>query len=341
VGRIGHETPLGATLAGLRDMLARQRPIGALHPTDRLDARRCLVTGANAGLGKAVATELARRGARVVMAGRTMDEKARADIVGASCNPDVELEHLDLADLAGVRSFCRRMADRGRRFEVVVINAGVVPLRSRRTVDGFDEMLQVNYLANFLLVTTMLADGTIPSGVHAGGRGSTRAGFTPRIVFVSSETHRSAPPVDLDRLGELETFSTSGVMEHYGRAKVLLTTFAVELSRRLAPGGAPDVSVHALCPGAVNTRIAREAPAWSRPLLRVLFATLFRSPARAAGPAVYLACSRGIEGRTGIYLHVWTEKDVSAAAADPATGRALWERSGALLRSRGFERTMW
>jgi NAD(P)-dependent dehydrogenase (short-subunit alcohol dehydrogenase family) len=328
-----------ATISGVLDQLRPSRPIGRLEAGDRLDGELCLVTGANAGIGRAVATLLCRRGARVVMAGRTLDDRARDEVVRRSGGGWARLEHLDLGRLASVAAFCDRMRADGQRFAVVVANAGVVPKASRRTVDGLEESFQVNYLANVLLLGRLFADGCLGrAAVQDGNDGKTCSSNktdnsrNSRIVFVSSEAHRSGAPVDWDRLGSFEPYGLKGSVAEYCRVKLLLTTYAVELARRLEP----EVSVHALCPGAVRTRIGREAPWWAQPALQLTMRVFFRSPERGAEPAVFLSCASSVEGRTGIYLHGMTEKPVSPAAADPENGRRLWEASHCLLAERGF-----
>lgn len=308
-----YDSAVMATLSGVLDRLRPAAPIGELTAADRLDGRLCLVTGANVGLGRAVALALARLGARLVLAGRNADEGVRRAALAAGA-AEVRLERLDLADLRGVLAFCARL--RGERLDVVVLNAGVVARESRRTVDGLDEMFQVNYLANVALLGRLLADGVIPRA---------SAPPVPRIILVSSEAHRSAR-LDPERI-EPAPYGIRGAVAEYGRGKLLLTSYGLELARRLGPG----VAVHSLCPGAVNTRIAREAPAWSQPLLAVAFRLFFRSPEAAAAPVTYLAAARAIEGRTGLYLHTMVEKPASPEASDPALGERLWRASEALL----------
>jgi len=119
----------------------------------------------------------------------------------------------------------------------------------------------------------------------------------------------------------------------YGYYKLLLVTMASELSRRLngrAPGAGPAASVFALCPGPVNTNIAREAPRVFQPLLRLVFSIFFRSPRVACRPVVYLAASPEMEGRTGEYLFLMQRKGMDGKATDPENGKLLWELSEAL-----------
>lgn len=325
-----HDNPLSATLSGIVDLMTPQRPVGTLAPRDRLDGLTCLVTGASSGLGKAIAIGLARRGGRVIIAGRTGEARVRGDIVAASGNPAVELEQLDLADLRSVDGFLQRLEARGAVIDRCILNAGVVPGSSRPTEQGFEEMFAVNYLANFALVTGLLRRNVIRNQTFARSpKPMSRGAGLPRIVFVSSEAHRSAKPVNPESLGVFRDYDLSGSLAEYSRNKLLLTTFFCELARHLKG----DVAVHALCPGAVNTNIAREAPAWSKPLLRLIFAAAFRSPEAAAWAALYLSCSRSIEGRTGIYLHVRTRKPVSPTAENPEAGHQLWQASEQLLRN--------
>jgi NAD(P)-dependent dehydrogenase (short-subunit alcohol dehydrogenase family) len=325
-----------ATLSGILDLFRRPERIGRLEEWERIDGKTCLVTGANRGLGKAVSIELARRGGRVVMACRSGHPQAAEEIRAASGSSRVEMAYLDLADFESIERFTAEMRDAGRTFDIVVLNAGVVPSRARRTAQGFEEMFAVNYLANFLLVTRLLGNGTIPTRPASNAADAPDGKLKeqiPRLVFVSSEVHRSAPPVDFDRLGVFHDYGMRAVMTEYAVNKLLVSTFTVELSRRLQADGRPQAAVHQLCPGPINSGIAREAPAWIKPLLKVIFLLFFRAPRRAAEPVVFLCCSQAIEGRSGIYLHLMTEKAPSARASDEEVGRRLWQASERLLRS--------
>ncbi len=325
-----------ATLAGIADQLRHSARSGthSLSPSVRLDGLECLVTGATSGLGKATAIGLAQLGARVMLPARTTEQRACRDVQDASGSEAVELEYLDLADLESIDRFCRAMEEQGRSFDIVVLNAGVVTRRSRRTKQGFEEMFAVNYLANFALVNGLLKAGVIPNRTFAsakGARDTDNAGPTPRIIFVSSEEHRTACPYDWSGFGLFEEFGISGAMAGYARSKYLLTTYAAELARRLSTGGDVDVAVHSLCPGAVNTNIAREAPGWSQWLLRLVFSLFFSSPEDASEPLIYLSCEPSLEGETGVYLHLMSRKEIAEDAASAAAGQRLWAASERLL----------
>jgi NAD(P)-dependent dehydrogenase (short-subunit alcohol dehydrogenase family) len=325
-----HDSAVTSILTAIGDLLQKPVPVAGLDSWDRIDGKNCLITGANSGLGKAIAIGLAARGGNVVMACRKDYPKALTEVRRHSANGMVTMERIDLADLDSIRNYCDRLRDQGRTLDLVILNAGVVPNHARRTRQGFEEMFGVNYLANFLFITRLLQDGTIPNLTYAG---QAQHHPLPRIIIVSSESHRTAPEIDFEQLGRFRDYGLTESLKEYGKSKLLLTTFAAELARKLVHKGKVDVSVHALCPGPVNTNISREAPWWVKPFTKLILVVFFRSPARAARPVLFLSCSPLIEGQTGLYLHMDSRKDISASAADPAAGKRLWECSQRLVQN--------
>jgi NAD(P)-dependent dehydrogenase (short-subunit alcohol dehydrogenase family) len=122
-------------------------------------------------------------------------------------------------------------------------------------------------------------------------------------------------------------------VEYYGYYKLLLTTFAFELSRRLQANGNRPVSVFSLCPGPVNSGIAREAPAIIQPLMKLIFALFFASPGKAAEPVVYLVSSKDLEGKPFDYLFKMSRKEIDEKASDEENGKKLWKLSEGLLQT--------
>jgi NAD(P)-dependent dehydrogenase (short-subunit alcohol dehydrogenase family) len=325
------DNPITATLAGLIDNLRTGAP--QLGDVGDLGGRTCLVTGANSGLGKAVAIDLARRGARVLMACRSGIPEAGEEVKAASGSQTVEMLPVDLSDFASVHRLCDQLRDRQLRLDVTVLNAGVMPRRAQRTKQGFELMFQVNYLANVVLLDRLLSDGVIANrafGKSARGNGVT-AGRRPRIVIVASEVHRTAKPLDLATLGDYVEYGVLDGTAQYGYNKLALCTFATELSRRLRSDGGVDVAVHALCPGPVDSNMTREAPKWILPILKLITRKFFAAPAVAARPVVYLAGADEIEGQTGLYLHMTRKKEAAPHARDAAIGRQLWDVNQRLI----------
>ena len=320
--QIGDGGIVNAVTAAVRDLGNPKTPDIEPVPEDvRIDGKTCLVTGANSGLGRAAAIELARRGGNVILACRPGHDGICDEIKQASGSDTVELIEVDLADLRSVHRCCDELAQRGVTIDIALLNAGLMAPTSQQTPQGFDAMFGVHFLANRVMIDRWLADGIIrPSG---------QGGEPPRIVFVSSESHRSGAAIDFDRLGACTAYGMKDAMRHYGLSKLVLCTYATELSRRLNPGESTDVAVHSLCPGGVATNIARNAPAALKPILDPVLRRFFRSPAEAIAPITYLCCSPEAGSSTGLYLHLMNRKQVSESAANPVNGAKLWEASQA------------
>ena len=321
---LDENNPLSAVLAGVLDRFRVRRELSPLAPDERLDGKVALVTGGASGLGFATSVDLARRGARVLLADRRELEQAHRRAVSLGVPPDrIEPVHLDLSDLAEIGRCVRDLAHRGLRIDRLVLNAAIVPIAARPTPQGLDEMFVVNYLSSFALVTQLLDEGVLP--------GDRREGDVPRVVLVASEAHRWSENPVLAGLGQPRDGSPRKVLARYATYKLMLVSFGWELARRLSVDGTPRVSVFALCPGAMRTGIARELPAPLRAPLGLAMRLLFQDPFVADEPVLFLACSRAMEGETAVYLHKMARREVDARAADAETGRALWERSAALL----------
>jgi len=326
---LGDSGVVGAVVTAVRDLRNPKAPDVEPIPDDvRIDGKTCLVTGASSGLGRAAAVELARRGGRMILACRPGRDTICGEIRRESGSESVELVEVDLADLRSVHRCCDELRDRGVRIDIALLNAGLMTPAARQSPQGYDTMLAVHFLANRVMIDRWLADGVIDPS---------QAGDTPRIVFVSSEAHRSSADLDIERLDAFTPYGMKDAMRHYGLSKLALCTYATELSRRLNPGDGVEVAVHSLCPGGVATNIARDAPPMLKPIVNPVLRRLFRSPADAIDPVIYLCCAPEAGDASGLYLHLMHRKQVSERASDPANGTKLWEASQVLVEeSRGI-----
>ena len=322
--KTGDRNFVTAVVAGIRDLRNPTAPDVDPVPDDvRIDGKTCLVTGANSGLGRAAAIELARRGGNLILACRPGHDGICDEIKELSGSQTVEMFEVDLADLNSVHRCFDQLQQRGIRIDIALMNAGLVTRQSRQSPQGYDMMFAVHFLANRVMIDRWLQDGVLRRG--GGDRDP------PRIVFVSSEAHRGAEEIDFDRLGEYTPYGMKHSMRHYGLSKLVLCTFSAELSRRLNHSDDVDVAVHALCPGGVASNIARDAPRPLKPILDPVLRWFFRSPDEAIAPAMYLCCAPEAGDSTGLYLHLMNRKQVSEAASDPANGAKLWEASQAMV----------
>jgi NAD(P)-dependent dehydrogenase (short-subunit alcohol dehydrogenase family) len=319
--------PFRAMFIGISDVFTERREKCMLSPNDRLDGRTCLITGASSGLGKAIAIELARRGGRIIIASRTIEDKLREEIQRQGRTDTVEMLYCDLADLDSIDRVAEQIREMNVALDVVICNAGIVNLAPQPTKYGLKQMFLVNYLANVALIRKLLENGAI--AVNKPGSSSNKP--IPRIIFVSSESHRWVKEIRFEELGRFRPGTLRDVMPQYAEDKFLLEAFSAELARRLMPGDQVQVAVHSFCPGAVRSRIAREAPLWMKPLIALMFLLFFPSPRRAAKPAIFLSCSEHIEGQTNLYLHKMTPKPIDQRATDPQFDKKLWHYSEELL----------
>ncbi len=320
MNKVKYQNPFSATFNGILDLFKKQIPIGQLEDKQRLDGKHCLVTGANSGLGYAIAVQLLERGAHVILACRSQIEETRTKLLKQFKKDSFQILSVNLADFESIDSFMQNLADLNIKIDVGVFNAAMVPSGSKKLESGFDEMFQVNYLSKFHLVNGLLERGVFNETDKR----------PARIIFISSESHRTNREIDIEKLGVFEEYTISKVIDLYGYYKLVLNTFAVELAKRLDEGKR-HVDVFAMCPGPVNSNIARKAPSFVQPLLRVVFGLFFSSPAKAAKPALYLAVSPDISGRKNLYLHLMQDKAMDVKALNSSNGEALWERSKALM----------
>jgi NAD(P)-dependent dehydrogenase (short-subunit alcohol dehydrogenase family) len=316
-----YNSPASAILTGIRDLFRKPDRQLVLQESDRLDGKRVLITGSSSGLGLATAVELARRGAEVIMAVRSGIPEKGELVKKRSGSDQVEMIHVDLTDPESIDRMTDEVTSRFGPLDILICNAAVVTRQSRQIPNGLDEMFMVNYMAKFLLISHLVRKG----GIRTSGPDLSR------IIIVNSESHRNPERIAWESFGTYEPYGIKKAVSMYGYYKLLLLTLANELSRRLNPGDTVQVMVSALCPGPINSNIAREAPALFQPLLRLVFRIFFRSPGKACRPVVYLAASDETEGRAMDYMFLMQRKQMDRKATDPENGRRLWEQTEKIL----------
>ncbi len=311
--------PVVAALAGFNDLFRKQDFADRLKPTDRFEGKTCLVTGVNSGLGYATAVEMARRGAHVIGTTRRLGRETLEKIKKKSGSDKVEIRPLDLSKLDSIHAFIDSLVKDNIHPEVTIFNAGAALPGSRKTASGQDEMFLVNYLANVMLCTLMLNKGIIT-------RNNENRSFRPRMLFISSDSHQGSSYIDYDEFGRYFDYGVKKGIANYSYFKLVLNTYATELSRHVNKEGV-DVGINVICPGPVHSGIIKEAPLPLRTVLGAIFWVIFRSPAKACLPVVYMSISPDYEGRTNEYQHMFKPKRMDEKVYDEEEGRKLWKRS--------------
>lgn len=268
-----------------------------------------VVTGANSGIGKAAAIELARRGAHVVMTARdrARGEAARDDVRRASGSDRVDLMLGDYASLASVRELAAQLSALPR-IDVLVNNAGLMQSVRSETRDGYETTFQVNHLAPFLLTSLLFPKIRETPGA--------------RIVNVASDAHRNCGPLDFDDLHSQRRYMSFAV---YGRSKLANILFTRELARRIAGTG---VTTNCLHPGVVATSFGADGDTGGLFALGMKIARPFMiTPEKGADTIVYLATSPDVAQTSGKYFVKRREKTPNRHAQDDAMARRLWDES--------------
>jgi NAD(P)-dependent dehydrogenase (short-subunit alcohol dehydrogenase family) len=280
--------------------------------------RVAIVTGANSGLGFVTARELARAGARVVLACRNLDKGHAAidQIRAAVPEAQVQLEELDLASLASVRGFADRFKATHDGLDLLINNAGVMGTPRRRTADGFELQFGTNHLGHFALTTALL---------------ETMEGRDDACVVTLSSTAHKMGRINFDNLnGDRHYFRWNA----YGQSKLANLLFALELDRRLRAAGSTVKSL-AAHPGYAATNLQSAGPPlFDRLVMVASNALIAQSDEMGALPILYAATQPGLEGGTYVGPDSFREQrghptivQPNGRARNPATARRLWEVS--------------
>jgi WW domain-containing oxidoreductase len=281
-----------------------------------LNGQVIIVTGANTGIGYETARSLAAVGATVIATCRNAQKAAatRQRLLQAHPGSHVEAAVMDLASLASVTTFCTQLSHGS--IDTIICNAGVLAPEYGETTDGFELTLGVCHVAHFLLVKELL-----PRLLDAPA---------PRVVMVSSESHRSPPRLDFDALPYPK--ARFRPMKAYGQAKLCNALMAVELQRRFADRGLTACYLH---PGTmVTTDIGRDS-ALARFAMR-LASPFTKTANQGAATSVFCATTENRSELGGNYFSHCRLAKPSAETANKDVAARLWELSERWLREKGF-----
>ncbi len=265
-----------------------------------------VITGANTGIGRITALELARRGGHVILACRSKSktDPVIEEIKRTTGNDKVEFVQLDLADLASVRECAKNLLDRKVPIHGLINNGGLAGKRGT-TKDGFELQFGTNHLGHYLL-TRLLLDRIKEAGAA-------------RIVNVASASHYQAKKIDWTRVkGKTRSITA---MSEYSVSKLSNVLFTKELARRLEGTGVTTYAVH---PGVVATDIWTRVP----PPFRWLIKKFMITPEQGAESSLRCASAPELAKETGKYYDVGgKEKRPSQLSDDVELAKTLWTRS--------------
>jgi NAD(P)-dependent dehydrogenase (short-subunit alcohol dehydrogenase family) len=272
-----------------------------------MTGRVCLVTGATDGHGRAVAEALASAGAELVLLGRNPEkcEVVQREIANRTGRkPDVLL--CDLMNREDVDRAADDYLASGRPLHLLVNNAGLVNLHRQLNDEGLEQTFAVNYLSMFQLTLRLFE--------------RMKESAPARIVNISSDSYKIAK-LELDNLQLERGYSVS---QAYGRSKLAIVHFTLELARRIEGTG---VTANAVDPGPVASNIAANNPGVLYSLAKPMIRYLFPSPAKAARTCLLIASDPELATSTGGYWRSRKRRDQPLKNHNLQLSEDLWNAS--------------
>lgn len=278
----------------------------AAEQRDPLESRSCLVTGGTRGIGIEIARGLAKRGAHVIIHGRTRASAEAAATWVRTKVRDARLEAVsaDMASLDEVRAMADEVSRRHHQLDVLVNNAGLLMSHLELSRDGWEMTFAVNHLAPFLLTSLLLPN------LQRTGAG--------RVVTVASVAHRTG----VIEFGNLRGEGAFSGFPFYCNSKLANVMFTMELARRIDGTG---VTANCLHPGAINTGLYRRSKLLG-PLFTI-FSPLFPTATKGADTAIYLAGAPGVADISGAYFSKRRMHSPAPQAFDADVQQRLWQVS--------------
>ncbi len=274
----------------------------------------CIITGANAGIGKHTAIGMARSGYTTVMVARNPEKgrAALAEVKAAAGRDDVELVIGDLGTLATTAALADALSQRYPVIDVLINNAGVWITRRSENAEGIEQTLATNHLAPFSLTLRLL------DALKQAEQG--------RVITVSSALHRRGQ-IALDDLNTV-TRPYRGI-QAYADTKLMNILFTRALARRLTVEGS-RVTANAVHPGRVKTEISTKAQGVTGALARIftpVVGPFLKSAAQGAETSIHVALSDEGGAFSGEYFADNARKEPRPRATDDVVGERLWSKS--------------
>ncbi|XP_034946618.1 retinol dehydrogenase 13-like [Chelonus insularis] len=281
--------------------------LGICTSTKRLDGKTVILTGCTSGIGKETARDLAKRGARLIMACRNVEAatKLKDEFVEESGNNDIVVRKLDLASFKSIREFAEQIIKEEQRLDVLIHNAGIAHVWTRKlTEDGLELSMGTNMYGPFLL-TNLLIDLLKKSAPS-------------RIVLVGSESYLLGW-LDLDNPNPTNLYIPGW---SYFISKYALIVFMLELARRLE---GTKVTVNSLHPGAIFTEIWYRSGRLTAMFFYIFIKPLCKSVVEGIQTTIYLAVSEEVEGVSGKHFLDCRKRKLYRGVTDRLKGIKYWQ----------------
>ena len=282
-----------------------------------MEKELAIITGADGGMGQEITKEIARAGYPIIMACKNAQKATPIceQIKKETGNTQIELREINLASLTSVNSFTEQLWKEGRPISRLMNNAGILTTPTRKTEDGLETIISVNYVGPYMLTRQLLPL------MRPGSR-------IVNTVSCSSIIGKIEPKVFFEK-GKSGPFFRIPV---YGNSKLALHLFTQELAKQIQERG---ITANASDPGIVNTNMIT-MQAWFDPITDLIFRPLIKTAAQGAATAIHLALSEEAKGKNGSCYVNCKEKKQSKRMQNHPFQKQLWEDTEKLIRSKGF-----
>ena len=282
-----------------------------------MEKELAIITGADGGMGQEITKEIARAGYPIIMACKNAQKATPIceQIKKETGNTLIEIREINLASLTSVNSFTEQLLKEGRPISRLMNNAGILTTPTRKTEDGLETIISVNYVGPYMLTRQLLPL------MRPGSR-------IVNTVSCSSIIGKIEPKVFFEK-GNSGPFFRIPV---YGNSKLALHLFTQELAKQIQERG---ITANASDPGIVNTNMIT-MQAWFDPITDLIFRPLIKTAAQGAATAIHLALSEEAKGKNGSCYVNCKEKKQSKRMQNHPFQKQLWEDTEKLIRSKGF-----
>uniref|UniRef100_A0A0A9YYT8 Dehydrogenase/reductase SDR family member 13 n=1 Tax=Lygus hesperus TaxID=30085 RepID=A0A0A9YYT8_LYGHE len=281
-----------------------------LEAKGRLDGQTYIVTGCNKSVGFLTALELAKRGARVLMACRNLGSAhlAKNAIVYLSGNEDVDVYRLDLSSFWSVKQFAKDVLENEGRLDGIILNAGVGIVKNKLTKDGIPLIWQINHYSPFMMVQLLY--------------GLLKKSKEGQIIFVTSSAHHFSKFDGNDLMCEKKKCPWTV----YCDTKLANILTANTLAEKMKDTG---ITVNSVNPGLVNTQLLRRfRNYYLQSIVGSLLDFYGKSEVDGAATTLTVALDPSLKSVTGKYFSNCKESScVSRKVKDRKLAERLWEQS--------------
>ena len=272
----------------------------------------CIITGANSGMGKLMAIDLANKGATLIMVCRTREKPnvALNEVSSKTKNQNIDLMTTDLSSQKEIRELANKIKEKYPKIDILINNAGGMNFKYTETIDKIETTFATNHLAYFLLTNLLL--NNLNESKQA------------RIINVASEASKNAK-IDFEDINLKKDYST---FKAYSQSKLANILFTYELNRRLKDNPkTKNITVNCVHPGNIpQTKLGQGSKLFAN-FIAKLPKDLILTPEQGVETTLWLSQSKDVSNISGKYFYKKQEIKSNPISYDLDVAKRLWDLS--------------